>query len=85
MSDNIFWRYSNFGKKNQKRHEYAQLKQFNYFYAQNNVDMNLLEGKVSIVTGAARGIGAAIAVKLAEHGSNLVITYVSDKIGRAHV
>lgn len=40
--------------------------------------MNLLEGKVSIVTGAARGIGAAIAVKLAEHGSNLVITYVSD-------
>lgn len=40
--------------------------------------MNLLEGKVSIVTGAARGIGAAIALKLAEEGSNLVITYVSD-------
>lgn len=40
--------------------------------------MNLLEGRVSIVTGAARGIGAAIALKLAEHGSNLVITYVSD-------
>ncbi|MBU3744863.1 MAG: SDR family NAD(P)-dependent oxidoreductase, partial [Sediminibacterium sp.] len=40
--------------------------------------MNLLEGKVSIVTGAARGIGAAIALKLAEQGSNLVITYVSD-------
>lgn len=40
--------------------------------------MNLLEGKVSIVTGAARGIGAAIALRLAEHGSNLVITYVSD-------
>jgi 3-oxoacyl-[acyl-carrier protein] reductase len=40
--------------------------------------MKLLEGKVSIVTGAARGIGAAIALKLAEQGSNLVITYVSD-------
>ena len=26
--------------------------------------MKLLEGKVSIVTGAARGIGAAIALKL---------------------
>lgn len=40
--------------------------------------MKLLEGKVSIVTGAARGIGAAIALKLAEHGSHIVLTYVSD-------
>ncbi len=40
--------------------------------------MKLLEGKVSIVTGAARGIGAAIAIKLAEHGSNVAFTYVSE-------
>jgi 3-oxoacyl-[acyl-carrier protein] reductase len=40
--------------------------------------MKLLEGKVAIVTGAARGIGAAIALKLAEHGANVAITYVSD-------
>ena len=40
--------------------------------------MQLLAGKVSIVTGAARGIGAAIALKLAEHGSNIAFTYVSD-------
>jgi len=40
--------------------------------------MKLLEGKVSIVTGAARGIGAAIAVKLAEQGSHIAFTYVSD-------
>jgi 3-oxoacyl-[acyl-carrier protein] reductase len=40
--------------------------------------MKLLEGKVSIVTGAARGIGAAIALSLAEHGSDVAFTYVSD-------
>ncbi len=40
--------------------------------------MKLLEGKIAIVTGAARGIGEAIAVKLAEHGANIAFTYVSD-------
>lgn len=40
--------------------------------------MKLLQNKTSIVTGAARGIGAAIALKLAEHGSNIAYTYVSD-------
>ena len=40
--------------------------------------MKLLEGKVAIVTGAARGIGAAIALKFAEHGANIAFTYVSD-------
>ena len=40
--------------------------------------MKLLTGKVSIVTGAARGIGAAIALKLAEQGSHIAFTYVSD-------
>jgi 3-oxoacyl-[acyl-carrier protein] reductase len=40
--------------------------------------MKLLAGKVSIVTGAARGIGAAIALKLAGHGSDIAFTYVSD-------
>jgi len=40
--------------------------------------MKLLSGKVAIVTGAARGIGAAIALKLAEQGANIAFTYVSD-------
>ncbi len=40
--------------------------------------MKLLEGKVAIVTGAARGIGEAIALKLAEHGADIAFTYVSE-------
>jgi len=40
--------------------------------------MKLLEGKVAIVTGAARGIGEGIAIKFAEHGAHVVFTYVSD-------
>ena len=40
--------------------------------------MKLLTGKVAIVTGAARGIGEAIAIKFAEHGANVAFTYISD-------
>ncbi|MBL0356670.1 MAG: 3-oxoacyl-[acyl-carrier-protein] reductase [Chitinophagaceae bacterium] len=40
--------------------------------------MKLLEGKTAIVTGAARGIGEAVAIKLAEQGANIAFTYVSD-------
>ncbi len=40
--------------------------------------MKLLEGKTAIVTGAARGIGEAIAILFAEHGANIAFTYVSD-------
>ncbi len=40
--------------------------------------MKLLEGKVAIVTGAARGIGEGIALKLAEQGAHIAFTYVSD-------
>jgi 3-oxoacyl-[acyl-carrier protein] reductase len=40
--------------------------------------MKLLENKVVIITGAARGIGEGIALKLAEQGANIAFTYVSD-------
>ena len=40
--------------------------------------MKLLENKVAIITGAARGIGEGIALKYAEHGAHIAFTYVSD-------
>ncbi len=40
--------------------------------------MKLLENKVAIVTGAARGIGEGIALLFAEHGAHVAFTYVSD-------
>jgi 3-oxoacyl-[acyl-carrier protein] reductase len=36
--------------------------------------MKLLEGKTALITGAARGIGKCIAIKLAEHGANIAFT-----------
>ncbi|MEO0563424.1 MAG: SDR family NAD(P)-dependent oxidoreductase, partial [Chloroflexota bacterium] len=35
--------------------------------------MGRLDGKVAIVTGAARGIGEAIALRFASEGANLVM------------
>ena len=36
--------------------------------------MKLLEGKVAVITGAARGIGKAIALKFAQEGANIAFT-----------
>jgi len=36
--------------------------------------MGKLEGKVAIVTGASKGIGASIAMHLAESGAAVVVT-----------
>ena len=39
--------------------------------------MDLLKGKVAIVTGAARGIGRMIALRLAEEGADVAFTDLS--------
>ncbi|KAF6819385.1 short chain oxidoreductase [Colletotrichum sojae] len=44
-----------------------------------------LSGKVAIVTGGARGIGAAIALKLAREGARVAFTFVNtSSIAKAH-
>lgn len=40
--------------------------------------MGILNGKVAIVTGGARGIGEAVVLKLAENGAKVAFTYVSE-------
>ena len=40
--------------------------------------MNRLQGKTAIVTGAARGIGAIMAKRLAQEGANVIITDILD-------
>lgn len=43
--------------------------------------MKKLEGKVAIVTGASKGIGAAIAKSLGAAGASVVVNYASSKSG----
>ncbi|MGH7937770.1 MAG: SDR family NAD(P)-dependent oxidoreductase [Bryobacteraceae bacterium] len=47
--------------------------------------MSLLNGKVAIVTGASRGIGAGIANALAAEGASVVVNYASSREGADQV
>ena len=46
-----------------------------------NTQSPILAGKVAIVTGASKGLGAAIAKHLAEAGAAVVVNYASSKAG----
>ena len=46
--------------------------------------MKLLEGKTALITGAARGIGKALALRFAQEGANIAFTdLVIDENGKA--
>jgi 3-oxoacyl-[acyl-carrier protein] reductase len=47
--------------------------------------MRKLEGKIAIVTGASKGIGASIALHLAAEGAAVVVNYASSKEGADRV
>src|ERR1700744_2664508 len=56
-----------------KRHESLKRK--------TQTHMSKLKGKVAVVTGASKGIGAGIAKALAAEGASVVVNYASSKAG----
>jgi len=43
--------------------------------------MSKLTGKIAVVTGASKGIGASIAEHLGDEGASVVVNYASSKAG----
>ena len=47
-------------------------------------NQKFLQGKFPLVTGASRGIGRGIAIKLAERGAKVAINYLNNEEAATH-
>jgi 3-oxoacyl-[acyl-carrier protein] reductase len=65
-------------------HPIAQQQDYTDIFEQ-EIDMSKLQGKVAVVTGASKGIGAVIAKSLAAEGASVVVNYASSKAGAEKV
>ena len=59
----------------------AARSRYHVFFNLESVMSKKLEGKVAVVTGASKGIGAEIARHLAAEGAKVVVNYASSKAG----